>query len=60
MSKIAAKSKEEQTLPEQLSKKAAILEKGLATCKHYVGRTALSTPYRFDLNLACIFGSYKS
>lgn len=60
VSKIAAESTEEQTLREQLSKKAAILDKGLATCKRYVGRTALSTPYRLDHNLAYIFRSYKS
>lgn len=60
VSKIAAESTEEQTLREQLSKKAAILEKGLATCKRYVGRTALSTPYRFDHNLAYIFRSIRA
>lgn len=52
VSKIAAESTERQTLREQLSKKAAILEKGLATCKRYVGRTALSAPYHFDHNFS--------
>lgn len=50
VSKIAAESTEKQTLREQLSKKAAILEKGLATCKRYVGRTTSSAPYHFDHN----------
>lgn len=50
VSKIAAESTERQTLREQLSKKAAILENGLATCKRYVGRSALSAPCHSDHN----------